>query len=107
MAWPLLHAETEVPDLPDLVDSILGAGGWNLLSSSTPIEFPALSHRSQYGLFQLRHRLVHGWHLPDKDSIESLSGVGIHVVLKLLDPATGISQQTDYDPFQRMRRFSP
>lgn len=104
VAWSLLFAGRDYADLSKTVDSAAGTGSWPLLSTKDPVIQPRLSGVTCIGLFELRHRLVHGWHLPPKHLIGKLAPAGRDLVNELFG-SHGIAPKVGYDPFTKMPRF--
>jgi hypothetical protein len=106
-AWSALVARNGAPRLPAAADAILGNGGWLLLSSAAPFRWKLTpeGQLTPVGLFELRHKLVHGWYLPAGALLRELAPMGAYAVRELLRPGAGLGSLAGFDPFRPIPRF--
>ena len=107
--WKLLVSKSSGPQLQSVVKTVAGKASWTGLTSNGPCSVQTATARVRvpYGLFPLRHRLVHGTHSPDKAAIVALAEFGVRTTTDLLHPDNGITTCGLRDPFSKVFAFRP
>ena len=95
--------------LDEILNQVVGPNSWSILTSKSPVVVPAKgrgkAQQCSFGLFPLRHQLVHGTHSPPKSDIEVFGIWSVIAVKKLLDPDSGLGGLLGWNPQSRISPF--
>jgi hypothetical protein len=107
-AWRLLLSGKEkLPPLDTIMNGIAGPNAWTILYSQKPVKVPvsSVNIKCKFGLFFLRHKLVHGTYSPRKEDIEALAEWVTETIKRLLDPINGVSSRIGWNPQHKISPF--
>ena len=103
--WRVLLEHTSHSDLAAMIDRVAGEGTWaRRLGGDAHVKGRA-GDQSPFGLFPLRHVLVHGWNSPPKAVIAATASDGVTLVEQIFHPDRGLGAIVGYDPFSVMPRW--
>jgi hypothetical protein len=107
--WRLVFAGQAWASLPRLIDDLAGRNAWVLLTRPKPKSKPLLLPSKPpvdvpYGLFPLRHHLVHGTNSPPRNVIDAWASHSVVLAEALLEP-TAWTSRGFRSPFQRVFPF--
>ncbi len=107
-AWrKLVASRSRKLRLGNVVNSVAGPRTWTIISNKGKVKVPIDKDivECRYGLFELRHLLVHGTHSPPFKNIKTLAHWGVETTKTLLDPSKGFAREIGWDPLKRISPF--